>query len=184
MRLIMMGTGPFAVPTFRRLYEARHDVALLVTRRPESSGGGGRAGRAQMRDIAHEHATPIYDPENINAAAEAQQLADVGADLLVVCDYGQILAPKTLATARLGGINLHGSLLPKYRGAAPIQLGLAQRRYGDGRDRDPHDAARSMPAPASPRRSRRSMRKKRPSSWRPGWPNRAALVRRDDRRPG
>ena len=57
--------------------------------------------------------------------AEAQQqLAGVGADLLVVCDYGQILAPQTLSTARLGGINLHGSLLPKYRGAAPINWAL------------------------------------------------------------
>ena len=124
MRLIMMGTGPFAVPTFQQLYEARHDVALLVTRPLRSHRGKEVEPASAMRDIAHEHATPIYDPENINTAEAQQYLSGVGADLLVVCDYGQILAPQTLSTARLGGINLHGSLLPKYRGAAPINWAL------------------------------------------------------------
>ena len=124
MRLIMMGTGPFAVPTYQQLYEARHDVALLVTRPLRSHRGKEVGPVSAMRDIAHEHATPIYDPEDINAAESRQCLAAVAADLLVVCDYGQILAPETLATARLGGINLHGSLLPKYRGAAPINWAL------------------------------------------------------------
>jgi methionyl-tRNA formyltransferase len=77
-----------------------------------------------MRDISHEHATPVYDPESINTAEAQQCLTGVGADLLVVCDYGQILTPQTLAAVRLGGINLHGSLLPKYRGAAPINWAL------------------------------------------------------------
>jgi methionyl-tRNA formyltransferase len=124
MRLIMMGTGPFAVPAFQQLYEARHEVALLVTRPLRSHRGKEVELASAMRDIAHEHATPIYDPENVNAPEARQRLAGVGADLLVVCDYGQILAPETLATARLGGINLHGSLLPKYRGAAPIHWAL------------------------------------------------------------
>src|SRR5271157_5789698 len=113
MRIIMMGTGPFAVPTFQQLYEARHDVALLVTRPLRNHRGKCVEPASAVRDIAHEHATSIYDPESINAPAAQKCLADVGADLLVVCDYGQILAPGTLSTARLGGINLHGSLLPK-----------------------------------------------------------------------
>jgi methionyl-tRNA formyltransferase len=124
MRLIMMGTGPFAVPTFQQLYEARHDVALLVTRPLRSHRGKDVEPASAMRDISHEHATPIYDPESINTAEAQRCLNDVGADLLVVCDYGQILLPETLAAARLGGINLHGSLLPKYRGAAPINWAL------------------------------------------------------------
>jgi methionyl-tRNA formyltransferase len=77
-----------------------------------------------MRDIAQGHGVPIYDPEDINAADARQRLRGVGADLLLVCDYGQILSPETLAAARLGGINLHGSLLPRYRGAAPINWAL------------------------------------------------------------
>jgi methionyl-tRNA formyltransferase len=124
MRIIMMGTGPFAVPAFQQLYEARHDVPLLVTRPLRMHRGKEVEPASPMRDIAHEHATPIYDPENINTPESRQQLAGLGADLLVVCDYGQILAPETLSTARLGGINLHGSLLPKYRGAAPINWAL------------------------------------------------------------
>jgi methionyl-tRNA formyltransferase len=120
----MMGTGPFAVPTFQQLYEARHDMALLVTRPLRSHRGKDVEPASTMRDIAHEHATPIFDPENINAVEARQRLIDAAADLLVVCDYGQILAPETLAAARLGGINLHASLLPKYRGAAPINWAL------------------------------------------------------------
>ena len=124
MRLIMMGTGPFAVPTFRQLFDAWHDLALLVTQPLRSHRGKAVEPASAMRDIAREHATPIYDPEDINTSDAQQYLAGLGADLLVVCDYGQILAPKTLSTARLGGINLHGSLLPKYRGAAPINWAL------------------------------------------------------------
>ena len=77
-----------------------------------------------MRDIAHEHQTPIFDPEDINTAESQDMLSRQAADLMVVCDYGQILAPATLATARLGGVNLHASLLPKYRGAAPINWAI------------------------------------------------------------
>src|SRR5271157_6520634 len=129
MRVIMMGTGPFAVPTFKQLYEAPHDVALLVTRPLRRHRGKEVEPASAMREICHQHATPIYDPENINTPEALQHLTDVGADLLVVCDYGQILAPQTLSTARLGGINLHGSLLPKYRGAAPVNWATAN--HGD-----------------------------------------------------
>jgi methionyl-tRNA formyltransferase len=124
MRLIMMGTGPFAVPTFQQLYAARHDVVLLVTKPLRSHRGKDVAPVSAIRDIAHEHATPIFEPESVNAPEVQKRLLVAGADLLVVCDYGQILAPETLATARLGGINLHGSLLPKYRGAAPINWAI------------------------------------------------------------
>jgi methionyl-tRNA formyltransferase len=124
MRLIMMGTGPFAVPTFQQLYEARHDVALLVTKPLRTHRGKEAAPVSAMRDIAHEHATPIYEPESVNTSEAQDRLRKTGANLLVVCDYGQILVPETLAAARLGGINLHGSLLPKYRGAAPINWAL------------------------------------------------------------
>jgi methionyl-tRNA formyltransferase len=124
MRLIMMGTGPFAVPTFQHLYEAKHDVALLVCKPLRIHHGKAAAPVSAMRDIAHQHATPIYDPESVNTLEARERLKEVWADLLIVCDYGQILGPETLATARLGGINLHGSLLPKYRGAAPINWAL------------------------------------------------------------
>ena len=140
MRLLMMGTGPFAVPTFAGLYETGHEVVALVTQPapiPSPSGRGQGEGAAHLpppaarhppaspvREIAHEHHTPIFDPENVNSDESRARLRSFEADLLVVCDYGQILSAETLATARLGGINVHGSLLPKYRGAAPINWAI------------------------------------------------------------
>jgi methionyl-tRNA formyltransferase len=123
MRLVMMGTGPFGVPTFRRLYDAGHTVAALVTA-PLKQRGNRPAPLRPIRQIAQDHGTPIFDPEDVNCQACRARLQEYGADLLVVCDYGQILRAETLATARLGGVNLHGSLLPKYRGAAPIHWAL------------------------------------------------------------
>jgi methionyl-tRNA formyltransferase len=124
MRIIMMGTGPFAVPTFRALYETRHAIVALATGPLRSHRGKPIEPISSIRDVAREHDTPIFDPEDVNTADSQARLAAYRADLLVVCDYGQILSPDTLGTARLGGVNLHGSLLPKYRGAAPINWAI------------------------------------------------------------
>ncbi len=122
MRLIMIGTGPFGVPTFEELYRTHHSVVCLVT--APLIRRGKPVPPSPLREIALAHGTPIFDPEDINTPSSREFLASQDADLLVVCDYGQILAPETLATARLGGINLHASLLPKYRGAAPINWAI------------------------------------------------------------
>jgi len=124
MRIVMMGTGGFAVPTFRSLLESAHELLALVTRPPQ--GGRGRQPPAgnPMRQLAEQHRLRILTPANVNDPAARAELEALLADLLVVCDYGQILAPETLAVARCGGINLHASLLPKYRGAAPINWAL------------------------------------------------------------
>jgi methionyl-tRNA formyltransferase len=124
MRLIMLGTGPFAVPTFRALYDTRHTVAALVTAPLRSHRGKPVPPISCIREIAAEHRTPILNPESVNSPEAQSQLASLGPDLLVVCDYGQILSAATLAASRHGGINLHASLLPKYRGAAPIQWAI------------------------------------------------------------
>ena len=120
MRLIMMGTGPYAVPTFESLYQTSHEVAALVTRPPR----GRRSPPSPMRAVAEAHGTRVWMPESINDPDACAELAALASDLLVVCDYGEILRPDALAAARLGGINLHASLLPKYRGAAPINWAL------------------------------------------------------------
>ncbi len=127
MKLVMIGTGPFAVPTFRGLLETHHSIVALVTGALKRRGGRVLPA-GPMRDVAHEHALPIFDPDDINTADAQEVLAGYDADLLVVCDYGQILSATTLSAARLGGINLHASLLPKYRGAAPINWAIY---YGD-----------------------------------------------------
>ncbi len=119
MRLVPMGTGPFGVPTFRALYQTGHEIVAVVTS-PLRSGGRRPAVPSPVRRLAEAQGTQIFDPDDVNGEAARARLSEYGADLLVVCDYGQILSAETLATARLGGINLHGSLLPKYRGAAPV----------------------------------------------------------------
>jgi methionyl-tRNA formyltransferase len=120
MRLIMLGTGPFAVPTLRALAASSHEVALVVTRPPR-----GRAEQAgPMQQVAESLGLSVWSPDSANLPESQSRLASLAPDLLVVCDYGEILRSETLATARLGGINLHGSLLPKYRGAAPVQWAI------------------------------------------------------------
>jgi methionyl-tRNA formyltransferase len=123
MRLVMMGTGPFAVPTFRGLFDTHHTVVALVTGAIKQRGNRPIAA-SPMRDLAHEHGVQIFDPESVNSLESMAVLRRYEADLHVVCDYGQILSTECLATARLGGINLHASLLPKYRGAAPINWAI------------------------------------------------------------
>jgi len=124
MRLVLIGTGPFAAPTFRSLYDTSHTVVALVTGPLRPVRGRRPVPTSPNREIAQEHGTPIFDPEDVNSAESRAQLAEYQADLLVVCDYGQILSGETLGTTRLGGINIHGSLLPKYRGAAPVNWAI------------------------------------------------------------
>lgn len=120
MRLVMLGTGPFAVPTFHALLAGEHEIAALVTRPARAVHGKQKQPVQPMRAVAEERGLPVFAPESINSPEGQEILRSLAGDLLVVCDYGQILSSATLALARLGGINLHGSLLPRYRGAAPV----------------------------------------------------------------
>ena len=124
MKLLMMGTGPFAVPTFQALVQANHEVTGLVTRPDKVARGRKKAPPNPMREAATELGIEVFAPQSINADEGLAVLDQQAADLLVVCDYGQILSKEALGKAKLGGINLHGSLLPKYRGAAPINWAL------------------------------------------------------------
>ncbi len=118
MRIIMLGTGPFAVPTLRALAAGTHEVPLVVSR---PFKGRKNAPRPPMHAAAEELGIELWTPESVNLPASVERLKALEADLLVVCDYGEILKPAALEATRLGGVNLHGSLLPKYRGAAPVQ---------------------------------------------------------------
>ncbi len=120
MRLILMGTGPFAVPSFQSLLQSDHQVVALVTRPVPPARGRQKIPPNPVRALPWGDDGPVLDPQDVNAKDVRSRLAELRADVLVVCDYGQILANDTLDVARLGGINLHGSLLPKYRGAAPV----------------------------------------------------------------
>ncbi|BBO36109.1 methionyl-tRNA formyltransferase [Lacipirellula parvula] len=117
MRLVMLGTGPFAVPTLRRLAASPHEVLRVITRPPR----GRRPEAPPMQVAAEELNLPLWQPDTVNSEDSRLRLSADAPELLVVCDYGEILKPETLALTPHGGINLHGSLLPKYRGAAPVQ---------------------------------------------------------------
>src|ERR1051326_8112976 len=123
MRLVMMGTGTFAEPTFKALLASAHAVVGLVTQ-PDRHVGQERGSTRQtgegMKAIAQQHGMAVLQPESINTPEGIAALGKLQPDLLVVAAYGQILSRDVLAVPRLGGINVHGSLLPKYRGAAPV----------------------------------------------------------------
>ena len=123
MKIIVMGTGGFAVPTFQRILDSRHEVLTVVTM-PLRSVRAKKTVDAPVRQLAQSHNCTILDPENVNDPEFLPILRQFDADLIFVCDYGKILSPDLIALTRHGGINLHGSLLPKYRGAAPINHAL------------------------------------------------------------
>lgn len=123
MRLLMIGTGPFAVPTFRALLESQHTLAGLVTR-PAGSSRSRKSVPNPMLEAAQEAGVTVAMPADINSPAGQEAITQFQPDLLVVCDYGQILSAETLNLSPLGGINLHGSLLPRFRGAAPVNWAI------------------------------------------------------------
>jgi methionyl-tRNA formyltransferase len=123
MRLVLMGTGPFAVPSFTAIHQAGYTILSVITR-PDRSTRGKTPPPNPARQWAETHGFAVHAPDSINSAESQQFLREMDADLFFVCDYGQILSRETLGLARLGGINLHGSLLPRYRGAAPIQWAI------------------------------------------------------------
>ena len=123
LRIVVMGTGPFAVPMFRAILASPHRVVALVTR-PDKAAPGRRPPVNPMRAAAEAAGVTVTEPERINDPAAIAELLALAPDIFVVCDYGQILAPAVLEVAPLGGINLHGSLLPRHRGAAPVQWAI------------------------------------------------------------
>ena len=127
LRTVLLGTGSFALPPFRAVLESPHDVVAVYTQ-PERSGRGHHRHVNPVRVLAEEHGIPVHQPERVNAAEVLDQLTSMKADLFVVAAYGQILSKTFLAIPRLGAFNLHGSLLPRHRGAAPVQYSI---RCGD-----------------------------------------------------
>jgi methionyl-tRNA formyltransferase len=124
MRLILMGTGAFAIPAFRALLHSQHVILAIVTRPVPAREGRQHAPANPVRQSFVGTGIPMYAPADVNDASSQSALRELAPDLFVVCDYGQLLADSTLQIARLGGVNLHGSLLPRYRGAAPVNWAI------------------------------------------------------------
>ena len=123
MRIVFFGTPQFAVPTLDRLLEhPEFEVVAVVTQPDKRRGRGSQLIPSPVKERAIAHQIPVWQPTRIKKDADTlQQLRETQADAFVVVAYGQILSPEILAMPRLGCINVHGSLLPEYRGAAPIQ---------------------------------------------------------------
>ena len=126
MKLVFCGTPAFAVPTLETLLAAGHEIALVVSQPDRPVGRAQQMTAPLVKQAALAAGLAVTQPEKIRANAEFRaQLESIVPDAIVVVAYGRIIPPWMLALPRLGCINLHGSLLPKYRGAAPIQWAVA-----------------------------------------------------------
>jgi methionyl-tRNA formyltransferase len=125
-KLVFMGTPDFAVPTLRHLAEAGFPIAAVVTRPDKPKGRGYAETPSAVKQAALELGLTVWQPDNVNTPEFLAQLQQAGVDVVVVAAFGQILKSELLYGPRLGCVNLHASLLPKYRGAAPIQWALAR----------------------------------------------------------
>jgi methionyl-tRNA formyltransferase len=119
-RLIVLGTGDFALPMFESLCDAGHEILALITQPDRPHGRKQELIPSRIKKSAQARGVSVLQPENVNAAESLEQVRTLDPDLLVTAAYGQILSADLLAIPRLGGINLHGSILPFYRGAAPV----------------------------------------------------------------
>ncbi|HEV2485081.1 MAG TPA: methionyl-tRNA formyltransferase [Terracidiphilus sp.] len=126
MKLVFCGTPGFAVPTFEALLKAGHEIALVVSQPDRPVGRTHQLNAPPVKQAALAAGVEVVQPEKIRNNAEFRaQLEGIAPEAIVVVAYGRIIPPWMLALPRLGCINLHGSLLPKYRGAAPIQWAVA-----------------------------------------------------------
>ena len=123
LKIVLLGTGEFALPSFRALMESEHQVVGAFTQ-PDRSGSGHHQHVNPVKELARSHQVPVFQPSNINLPESLEQLRVLAADLFIVAAYGQILKPALLSIPRLGAFNLHGSLLPRHRGAAPVQYSI------------------------------------------------------------
>jgi len=126
-----MGTPAFSVPSLEAVARAC-DVVAVVTQPDRPRGRGRAAGESEVAQAAEKLGVPVLKPAKVNAADVLERLAKLAPDLIAVVAFGQILSPAVLALPRLGAINLHGSRLPDYRGASPVQRALWDGRATTG----------------------------------------------------
>lgn len=133
MRLVFCGTPEFAVPSLDALRSAGHDIALVVTQPDRPSGRGLELQPSPVKDFAQRHGLPVAQPDKIRNNPEFQvKLEEIRPETIVVVAYGRIIPDWMLSIPRHGTLNVHASLLPKYRGAAPIQWAVANGEIETG----------------------------------------------------
>jgi methionyl-tRNA formyltransferase len=124
MRIVFAGTPDFAVPSLKRLLASEHTVAAVYTQPDRPAGRGRKDKPSPVKALALDHGIEVRQPESLKPADEQALLRGYAADLMVVVAYGLILPKAVLDIPRLGCVNVHGSLLPRWRGAAPIQRAI------------------------------------------------------------
>ncbi len=129
MRVVFMGTPDFAVPSLQKLLDAGFEVCAVYTQPDKPKGRGHKLQAPPVKELALQHEIPVFQPTSLRKEEVQQELQSFQPDVIVVVAYGKILPKAVLDLPRLGCINVHGSLLPKYRGAAPIQWTVIN---GDG----------------------------------------------------
>ncbi|TMD75724.1 MAG: methionyl-tRNA formyltransferase [Chloroflexi bacterium] len=118
--MVFAGTSAFAVPSLRALHAAGHEILLVVTQPDRPAHRGLKVTAPAVKVAAQELGLPVYQPEKIRDPEAVERLQALAPDLLVVVAYGQIIPKSVLSIPRLGALNVHASLLPRHRGAAPI----------------------------------------------------------------
>lgn len=124
MKIIFAGTPDFAVPSLQMLLSSKHEVCAVYTQPDRPAGRGRHSHASPVKELATKYAIPVFQPLSLKTDEDFQQIKSFNADLIVVVAYGMILTQAVLDVPRLGCINVHGSLLPRWRGAAPIQRAL------------------------------------------------------------
>ena len=122
--VIFMGTPEFSVPVLEGLIENNYEIKAVVTQPDKKVGRKQKITKSPAKVAAEKHNLPIYQPAKLSGSDEMQELIDMHADLIVTAAYGQFLPTKFLNSVKIAAVNVHGSLLPKYRGGAPIQYSL------------------------------------------------------------
>jgi methionyl-tRNA formyltransferase len=126
LRIVFCGTPEFAVPSLRRLAERpEFSIEAVISQPDRPRGRGGNVGASPVKEAALELRLHVYQPESIKSESSQDFLKRVAPDAVVIIAYGQIIPARLLTIPRLGWLNVHGSLLPKYRGAAPIHWAIA-----------------------------------------------------------
>lgn len=143
MNVVFMGTPDFAVPTLQRLLDDHHRVLAVYTQPDKPVGRGYQLREPPVKVLAKAHEIPVYQPKTLRDGAAAEEIGALSPDAVVVVAYGKILPREILDIPKYGCINLHASLLPKYRGAGPIQwsvirgeqvTGVTSMYMGEGLD--------------------------------------------------
>jgi methionyl-tRNA formyltransferase len=158
MKIAFLGTSAFAVPALRALVEAGHDIACVYTRAPKPAGRGQQKRMTPVHELADQLGLPVRTPRTLKTEEEARAFKALDLDAAVVVSYGHILPKSFLDAPVMGCLNIHGSLLPRWRGAAPIhrailagdaETGVTTMRMDEGLDTGPMLLAESTPISAA-----------------------------------